>query len=196
MEEQYKMFPIIETALFFIHTLTPGYPVCVTPDPSLSGVPVIRMAGTIKRLAHYSDTESEIIMENVKKLSRKALNINGVQRFVHYNAEKDNLAVVLRRLGLTGTKVGCGTGVCGACSVLLDGKVTRSCVIKMKNVDEFSEVLTIEGIGTPQHSASPAAGRITYGGVQCGFCSPGFIVSSYGLLLKTVSHPTGGRDWF
>jgi aldehyde oxidoreductase len=62
--------------------------------------------------------------------------INGVDRMFVCDPEKDSLSDVLRRLGLTGVKVGCGTGVCGACSVLLDGKVTRSCTRKMKMVPE------------------------------------------------------------
>ena len=136
-------------------------------------------------------------MENGKRLSRMSLHINGVDRFVIYDAEKDSLAIVLRRLGLTGTKIGCGTGVCGACTVLLNGKVTRACVMKMKRVKEFSEILTIEGIGTPQHLHPLQQAWITYGGVQCGFCTPGFIVSAYGLLMENPS-PTREevRAWF
>jgi aerobic-type carbon monoxide dehydrogenase small subunit (CoxS/CutS family) len=56
-------------------------------------------------------------MGNTKRLSRMALILNGAQRFVLYEKEKDSLAVVLRRMGLTGTKIGCGSGVCGACTV-------------------------------------------------------------------------------
>ena len=82
---------------------------------------------------------------NLKKMT---LNINGADRMFICDPEKDTLASVLRRLGLTGTKVGCGTGVCGACSVILDGKVIRSCTRKIKNVEEYSSVTTIEGIGT------------------------------------------------
>src|SRR5690554_940051 len=108
------------------------------------------------------------------KLSRKVLTINGVERAVVYNPEKDSLAVVLRRMGLTGTKIGCGTGVCGACSVILDGKVIRSCTRRMKSVPEYSNILTIEGIGTPQNLHPLQQAWITYGGAQCGFCSPGF----------------------
>ena len=70
-------------------------------------------------------------MANEIKLTRVRLNINGVERPVLCNLQKDTLATVLRRLGLTGTKVGCGIGVCGACSVLLDGEVIRSCTKKM-----------------------------------------------------------------
>jgi aldehyde oxidoreductase len=130
-------------------------------------------------------------------VTRLNLTINGVPRPVICDPEKDNLAVVLRRMGLTGTKIGCGTGVCGACSIILNGEVIRSCTKKMKNVPEYSEILTIEGIGTPQHLHPLQQAWITYGGVQCGFCSPGFIVSAYGLLQKNPN-PTREevREWF
>ena len=62
------------------------------------------------------------------------LNINGANRMVVFDPEKDTLAAVLRRIGLTGVKIGCGIGVCGVCSVLVDGKVVRSCAKKMKNI--------------------------------------------------------------
>ncbi len=131
------------------------------------------------------------------KITRRILTINDVERPVICDLEKDSLAVVLRRMGLTGTKIGCGTGVCGACSVLLDGKVVRSCSKKMKNVPEFSEIRTIEGIGTPQNLHPLQQAWMTYGGVQCGFCTPGFIVSSYALLREN-KNPTREevRDWF
>lgn len=111
--------------------------------------------------------------------------------------EKDSLVDMLRRMGLTGTKVGCGTGQCGACSVLLDGEVVRSCVKKMKNVPDGSRITTIEGIGTPNNLHPLQLAWIVYGGVQCGFCSPGFIVSAKG-LLDTDPNPTREdvRRWF
>ena len=132
-----------------------------------------------------------------KKLSRIRLHINGVDRPVLFEPEKDSLADALRRLGLTGTKIGCNKGICGACTVLLDGKVVRSCIKKMRDIKEFSEIITIEGIGTPQHLHPLQQAWITYGAAQCGFCSPGFIVSAYGLLQEN-SHPTREevRDWF
>jgi len=125
------------------------------------------------------------------------LTINGVERFVVCNPEKDSLAEVLRRMGLTGVKVGCGTGVCGACSVIMNGNVVRSCTYKMKRVPEFSEITTIEGVGTPQHLHPLQQAWITYGGVQCGFCTPGFIVSAHQLLAENTS-PTREevREWF
>lgn len=125
------------------------------------------------------------------------LNINGAERIIVCDPEQDSLADVVRRIGLTGTKVGCGTGQCGACSVLLNGKVVRSCSKKMKTVPEYSQVVTIEGIGTPENLHPLQLAWITYGGVQCGFCTPGFIVSAKG-LLETNQNPSRQdvRDWF
>lgn len=123
--------------------------------------------------------------------------INGAERAVVCDPETDSLADLLRRIGLTGTKIGCNVGQCGACSVILDGKVVRSCVKKMKNVKDFAEILTIEGIGTARNLHPLQQAWITFGGVQCGFCSPGFIVSSYALLKENPS-PTRDevRQWF
>lgn len=133
----------------------------------------------------------------MKQLRKMTLNINGADRMFICDPEKDTLATVIRRLGLTGTKVGCGTGVCGACSVILDGKVIRSCTKKIKTVEEYSKVLTIEGIGMPNHLHPLQVAFMHRGAVQCGFCSPGFIVSSYA-LLQTNPKPSREdvRDWF
>ena len=84
-------------------------------------------------------------------LDRKYLVVNGVPRAFVYDPEADSLAECLRRIGLTGTKIGCGTGVCGACSIILNGKLVRSCTRKMKAVPDYAAVTTIEGIGTPDH---------------------------------------------
>jgi len=131
------------------------------------------------------------------KLTRLVFQINGVERSVICDPEKDMLSTVLRRIGLTGVKGGCGAGVCGACSVLLNGKVVRSCTTKIGKIPEHSEILTIEGIGAPGRLHPLQQAWITYGGVQCGFCSPGFIVSAYGLLSENPS-PTREevREWF
>lgn len=130
-------------------------------------------------------------------LMKMTLNINGADRTFICDPAKDTLASVLRRLGLTGTKVGCGTGVCGACSVILDGKVIRSCTKKIKTVKEYSSVITIEGIGTAMHPHPLQYAWVNLGAVQCGFCVPGFIVSAYQLLQEN-SDPTREevRDWF
>lgn len=130
-------------------------------------------------------------------LMKMTLNINGADRMFICDPEKDTLASVLRRLGLTGTKVGCGTGVCGACSVILDGKVIRSCTRKIKSIKEYSSVVTIEGIGTALNPHPLQYAWVNLGAVQCGFCVPGFIVSAYQLLQENPD-PTREevRDWF
>ena len=114
----------------------------------------------------------------MQKLDRKYLVVNGAPRAFVYDPEADTLAECLRRIGLTGTKIGCGTGVCGACSIILNGKLVRSCTRKMKSVPEYSTVTTIEGIGTPEHLHPIQQEFITCGAIQCGFFTPGFIVAT------------------
>jgi aldehyde oxidoreductase len=130
-------------------------------------------------------------------LKKMWLNINGANRMLICDPEKDTLADVVRRMGLTGTKVGCDVGVCGSCSIILNGKLIRSCNKKMKSVDEYSTVITIEGIGTPQNPHPIQVAWVNAGAVQCGFCTPGFVVSTYALLLEN-NNPTREevRDWF
>jgi len=125
------------------------------------------------------------------------LNINGFDRIVVFDPERDTLAVLIRRLGLTGTKIGCETSDCGSCSVLLNGAVTRSCSLKMDKVKENSAILTIEGIGSPGNLHPIQQAFIYAGAVQCGFCSAGFIISTFALLEENIS-PTRAevRGWF
>lgn len=92
------------------------------------------------------------------------------------------LADLLRdRLGLTGTHVGCEHGVCGMCTVLVDGCAARSCILFACQLDG-AEIITVEGMGTPdrQHPLQEAFSR--HHALQCGFCTPGFLISAYDLL--------------
>jgi len=128
---------------------------------------------------------------------KKMLHINGIPKTV-VAAPDTMLAEVLReQLKLTGTKVGCGQGQCGCCSVILGGKVVRSCITKMKRVEDGARVTTIEGIGTPDNLHALQMAWTVHGGAQCGFCSPGFIVSAKALLDENKT-PTRKqvRDWF
>lgn len=125
------------------------------------------------------------------------LEINGQPKTV-VAASDESLANVLREnLGLTGTKVGCGEGQCGCCNVILDGKLVRSCVTKMSKVPNGASVETIEGVGTPKDPHPLQVAWMVHGGSQCGFCTPGFIVSAKALLDSNLS-PTREevRDWF
>lgn len=128
---------------------------------------------------------------------KKTLTVNGVQRMFLCDPERDTLADVLRRLGLTGVKVGCGKGMCGACSVLLNGKVVRSCCRKIASVPDDSVVDTVEGLGTAEKLHPLQLSWIVHGGAQCGFCTPGFLMSAKGLLDENPA-PTREqvRAWF
>ncbi len=125
------------------------------------------------------------------------INLNGVSRVILADPETSLAEVIRGQLGLTGAKVGCGKGQCGACSVILDGKLVKSCMTKIKRLKEGSSVTTIEGLGTPDNLHALQLAWAVHGGAQCGFCSPGFIVSAKA-LLDTNTNPTREevRDWF
>jgi aldehyde oxidoreductase len=130
-------------------------------------------------------------------MQKKKLYVNGIERSV-VTEGSDLLADVLRKsLRLTGTKVGCGKGQCGACNVIMDGKLIRSCITKMERVPDGAAITTIEGIGTPQDLHALQMAWMIHGGAQCGFCTPGFIVSAKA-LLDSNPDPTREdiRDWF
>lgn len=128
---------------------------------------------------------------------KKMLHVNGVDRMVICEQD-DTLANVLREnLNLTSVKIGCGSGQCGSCTVVVDGKLKRTCTIKMKRIAEHTEIVTAEGVGTPENLHPIQLAWIAHGGAQCGFCTPGFIISSYALLLENKSPSREDvRDWF
>jgi carbon-monoxide dehydrogenase small subunit len=96
--------------------------------------------------------------------------------------EKETLLYILREvLNLTGTKKGCGTNDCGACRVLVDGQAVNSCVLMLKKVIG-KQITTIEGIAAEGELHPIQESFIEKGAVQCGFCTPGMIVSSKALL--------------
>ena len=115
------------------------------------------------------------------------LNVNGKVYDVLIK-NKWTLADVLRdELGLTGTKKGCDEGECGACTVLLDGKPVRSCLLLAVDVGG-RKITTIEGIGSNGELDPVQEAFIEQGAIQCGFCTPGMILSAKA-LLDSVPHP-------
>ncbi len=104
--------------------------------------------------------------------------------------EPDELLVdVLRgKLGLTGTKKGCGTGDCGACTVLLDGRAVNACLV-LAVAAEGKSIMTIEGLGGVDGLHPLQQSFIDNGAIQCGFCSPGFLMTAKALLNENP-HPT------
>lgn len=114
------------------------------------------------------------------------LNVNGTVNDLSLEPRKTLLAVLRDRLGLTGTKEGCSTGDCGACTVLLDGEPVTSCLV-LAVAAEGREVTTVEGVADVDGLHPVQETMVSMGGLQCGFCTPGFIVSSYGLLRKNAA---------
>jgi len=105
------------------------------------------------------------------------LDVNGQQRTATVEPRLTLADFLRERCRLTGTHLGCEHGVCGACTVLVDGAAVRSCLVFAVQVDG-SEIITIEGIGSADGELSPvqAAFRDCHA-LQCGFCTPGFVVS-------------------
>ncbi len=109
--------------------------------------------------------------------------LNGKPADLTTDGERMLLWVLRADLGLTGTKYGCGIGVCGACTVLVDGRAVRSCQVPVKDI-AGKKVLTIEGLamGGKLHPLQEAFTK--HDGLQCGFCTPGMIMNAYSLLLQ------------
>lgn len=128
---------------------------------------------------------------------RKTLVINGVTRNLILEQDETLAQVLREHLLLTGCKIGCGEGHCGACNVILNGKVCRSCLMKMSKLKDGDEITTIEGVGTLSDMHPLQVAWMAYGCAQCGFCTPGFIISAK-VLLEQNPNPTREevRDWF
>src|SRR5919201_1109710 len=107
------------------------------------------------------------------------LELNGQPREVRVRANTRLIDLLRDDLGLTGTKEGCSVGVCGACSVLIDGELMSACILPAVSVDGKS-VTTIEGLDAPVLQEA----FITEGGFQCGICTPGQIVAASALLRE------------
>jgi len=122
--------------------------------------------------------------------------LNGQAVEAQVPAERLLIELLRDDLGLTGTKEGCSVGVCGACSVLLDGQVVTACLLPAVFVDGRS-LTTIEGVAQPDGALSPLqTAFIRHGGFQCGICTPGQIISATALLSEQP-HPSAEqvREW-
>lgn len=111
------------------------------------------------------------------------LTVNGTRRTVTTRARR-TLADFLREdLGLTGTHLGCEHGVCGACTVLVDGRPVRSCLMLAVQADG-AEVTTVEGVATDEGLHPVQEGFYASHSFQCGFCTPGFVMTTYAFLQE------------
>ncbi len=112
------------------------------------------------------------------------LNVNGKDYRVEVELDEPLLWVLRDDLKLTGSKFGCGVGVCGACSVLIDGVARRSCCVQVANVSQGHKIITIEGLGTPKNLSPLQKAFVEHTAFCCGFCTPGMIITATALLSR------------
>jgi len=123
------------------------------------------------------------------------LRINGEPHELDVPEQRLLVDAIRYDIGLTGTKLGCGVGVCGACAVLLDGNMVSSCLLFTALADG-GDIMTIEGLAKDGELAPIQKGFLRYGGFQCGICTPGQIIAAHSLLQENP-HPTEAeiKDW-
>ena len=121
--------------------------------------------------------------------------VNGVSRSVETEPWTPLLDVLREQLRFTGTKEGCSVGVCGLCSVLVDGQLASGCLVPVASV-VGSEVLTIEGLAADEQLTTIQDAFIQHGGFQCGICTPGQVVAATALLRENSSPSEAEiREW-
>jgi aerobic-type carbon monoxide dehydrogenase small subunit (CoxS/CutS family) len=116
----------------------------------------------------------------------KQLHVNGEARTVTADDDRSLLSVLREELKLTGAHYGCGEGQCGACTVLLEGKPVRSCITPIASVGN-RPVITVEGLEKNGKLHPVQQAFLDADALQCGYCTPGMIMSSVGLLQKNPS---------
>ena len=121
--------------------------------------------------------------------------LNGEQREMDVPDQRLLVDAIRYDLGLTGTKLGCGVGVCGACTVLVNGKMVSSCLM-LAALTDGAEIMTIEGLAQDGQLAPIQKAFLQYGGFQCGICTPGQIMAAHSLLEENP-HPTEDeiKEW-
>jgi len=111
------------------------------------------------------------------------LRVNGAKHHITASPDTPLLWVLRDQLKLTGAKYGCGEGQCGACTVLLDGRAARSCVLAVGDVKD-EEITTIEGLARPDSLHPVQRAFLAHAAFQCGYCTPGMIMATAGLLRE------------
>ena|SRR5687767_8045192 len=120
--------------------------------------------------------------------SEVSFKVNGKAHRVEVFPMARLLDVLREGLKLTGTKEGCGEGECGACSVIVDGRIVNSCLVPVGQV-EGSEIRTIEGVANDDELHAVQQAFIEHGGAQCGICTPGMVLAAVDLLERNP-HPS------
>ena len=111
------------------------------------------------------------------------LKVNGIDYTITVEPKQTLLRALRDQLGFTGVKEGCAAGECGACTVILEGKAINSCMMLAVEADN-TEILTIEGLGDGEELHPLQKRFMSNGAIQCGFCTPGMILSAYALLAS------------
>jgi carbon-monoxide dehydrogenase small subunit len=112
---------------------------------------------------------------------RLRLDVNGGQREVEAREHESLMTVLRDQLGLVGSKDACEQGECGSCSVLMDGELVCSCLV-MAGAAAGRDIRTVESLGTAERLHPVQQAFVEAGAVQCGFCTPGFVISTVALL--------------
>lgn len=120
---------------------------------------------------------------------RIRIRVNGAEYVLQLEGSRSLLSVLRTELALTGTKLGCGTGECGACTVLVDGQAVRSCVVPVAHV-QGRTITTIEGLAKGDRLHPVQEAFLEAQAFQCGYCTPGLIMGAVALLQKNPD-PTG-----
>ncbi len=110
--------------------------------------------------------------------------LNGKDVRLEVDGDRKLLWVLRDDLGVTGTKYGCGAGDCGACTVLLNGEATRSCLVPVSAADG-AEIVTIEGLARDGKLEPLQQAFVDHGALQCGFCTPGMLLTAHALRAET-----------
>ncbi len=121
----------------------------------------------------------------------KVLNVNGIPRRVVADPKKSLVDILRNDFGLKGTKKSCDRGYCGACSVIIDGELVRSCRMPLEKIEPGARITTVEGIGTPENPHIIQKAFAYAGAIQCGFCTPGMVVAAKALLDKNKDPAEG-----
>ena len=121
-----------------------------------------------------------------------SLTLNGEARKFSAPPGRRLLDLIRDDAGLTGTKEGCGAGECGACTVLLDGKPVPSCLVLAASA-EGHDITTVEGLVTRDGAHPVQDALVSSGGVQCGFCTPGIVMTAVALVETRVDDGEWGR---
>jgi carbon-monoxide dehydrogenase small subunit len=119
------------------------------------------------------------------------LKLNGAEAIFEVEPDERLVDTLREKAGLTGTKLGCGVGECGACSVLMDGKLIPSCLVLSAQADG-SEVVTVEGLARGGKLSDLQQAFVEEGAVQCGYCTPGMLMAGEA-VLRRYQRPTTGQ---